>query len=144
MVVDWRLCRLAHRSGLNCILDGGRVPPQGLGAEPQDVAGVYVPRPVRGVGPVVGHESHWCLGDLHVFQPPPALRTRLAPDYGPAPNRQGRRELGVVSQAGDSKTYFFRVQEVQDENRTGGGRRCVASVRPDMNCDYRGRGLLPE
>jgi hypothetical protein len=57
VVVDGRLCRLADRLGLNCMPDGGRVPPPSLGAEPQDVAGIPVPRPVCSAGVVAGHES---------------------------------------------------------------------------------------
>jgi hypothetical protein len=57
VVVDWRIRRLVHRSGLNCVPDGGRVPPQGVGPEPQDVAGLPVPRLVRRAGSVDGHES---------------------------------------------------------------------------------------
>ena len=81
MVVDWRIRRMADRFGLNRVPDGGRVPPQGLRAEPQDVAGLPVPWLVRRAGPVAGHESPRCLSDLYVFQPPPALRTTLAPDH---------------------------------------------------------------
>ena len=57
MVGDRRGRRLAFGVGLNCVLHGGRVPPQSLRAQPQDVARIRVPRAVRGASPVAGHEG---------------------------------------------------------------------------------------
>ena len=58
-MVGWCVRGLAHWPGLNCVLHGGRVPRQNVGLEPQDVAGLPVPRDIRGAGPVAGHEGGW-------------------------------------------------------------------------------------
>lgn len=129
MVVGWCLCDLAHRPGLNRVLHGGRVPPQGLGAEPQDLAGLCLPRHLCRPGALDGHEGPWGLGRRASHRGPGGRRARcgLAPHARPA----GLEKVNP------------QPREVQDEDSTTGRRSPVAADRPDMNRLHRGRGLLP-
>jgi len=61
VVVDRRCRRLASGIGLNSVLHGGSFPHQDFGCEPQDVAGLPVPRIVRRAGSVDGHASRGSL-----------------------------------------------------------------------------------
>ena len=56
-MVDWCVRRLVHRIRLNCVSHGGRVPRKLLRPEPEDVAGIPVPRRVCRSCAVDGHKG---------------------------------------------------------------------------------------
>lgn len=68
MVVDRCNCDLATVGGLNYLHDGGRVPPQGPGYQPQALSGLSVPRHHRRARALDANESSWHVGGQTAFR----------------------------------------------------------------------------